>query len=80
MKQVETSYKSIITIALILLILLALQYYKPDFYWNSLKIKFQRGIIGDRIFDILVYGVLSINLLGAFFATIEKAYKTKERD
>lgn len=57
---------------LVLLLFFAQQYWKPDFYWNSSKIKFLRSIIGDLGVDITVYTVVGGNFLGMLMHCINK--------
>ena len=68
----ENPNKNIGLAILVLSLLFAMQYWKPDFYWNSPKTKFLRGIIGDRGVDITVYAVVAINFLGMVMLFINK--------
>lgn len=55
--------KSVPFAFLFFLLFFALQYWKPDFYWNSPNIKILRYRYGDRALDIWIYGIATISLL-----------------
>lgn len=68
------SFKNTIIVILILLLFFALQYWKPSYYWNSPRRKFERELIGDRGLDILIYGLVTIFFLGIMFRFLKNIF------
>lgn len=61
-KKLEDFLKIIPVVILLFLLLLALHYWKPSFYWNSFRTTTVRNLIGDRGTDILGYVAIVVSL------------------
>jgi TRAP-type C4-dicarboxylate transport system permease small subunit len=77
--KLTNSYKGTAIAALISLLFFALQYWKPSFYWNSPKTKFQRELIGDLRLDILVYGLVAMFVLGIIFRLLGVIFRLSSK-
>lgn len=49
---------------LVFFIFFTLQYWKPDFYWNSPNIKSLRSKYGEHGLDILINAIVAMDVLG----------------
>lgn len=76
----KNNYRDITLANLAFLLIFALQYWKPSFYWDSPKMRFQKELIGDRILDILVYGMVAIWFLGMIVAVSMRLAKIKSEN
>jgi|GEM_PF-3463314 len=62
----EDFYKVLTLSIPLMLLLLALHYWKPSLYWNSVRTTNLRNLIGDRAVDVLGYAVILIYYSGMF--------------